>query len=58
MGDANNYSAYHISENPARQMVAEVDTNRRRMSPMIFLHLFSFKTPTLWAVMSEKGGPL
>lgn len=38
MGDAFNPSAYHISENPARQMVAEVDTNRRRMSPMIFLN--------------------
>ena len=22
------------------------------------LHLFSFKTPTSWAVMSKKGGPL
>ena len=24
----------------------------------LILHLFSFKTPTSWAVMSEKGGPL
>jgi hypothetical protein len=38
MGDAFNYSTYNISETPSRQMVAEVNTNRRRMSPMIFLN--------------------
>lgn len=38
MGDAFNPSAYNIGETPTRQMVDEVDTNRRRMSPMIFLN--------------------
>ena len=38
MGDAFNPSAINIGETTPRQMVDEVDTNRRRMSPMIFLN--------------------
>jgi len=38
MGDAFNPSAINIGETTTRQMVDEVDTNRRKMSPMIFLN--------------------
>lgn len=38
MGDAFNPSAYNIGETLTREMVDEVDANRRRMSPMIFLN--------------------
>ena len=38
MGDAFNPSAINIGETTPRQMVDEVDTNRRRMSPIIFLN--------------------
>jgi hypothetical protein len=38
MGDTFNPSAYNISENPNTSTVGEVNSIRRRMSPMIFLN--------------------
>jgi hypothetical protein len=48
MGDAFNPSAYNIGETSTRQMVDEVDTNRRRMSPMIFLNTRFIQRFTGW----------
>jgi len=35
-----------------------INMDNRTDRKSALLHLFSFKTPTSWAVMSEKGGPL
>lgn len=49
MGDTFNPSAYNISENPNTSTVAEVNTIRRRMSPMIFLNTRFIQRTTGWS---------